>query len=151
MTLGTLNDPEWQRIWFAARQHGWNSLALVPSHRGIDVLAIAKALAAMGRAHGERPVAVIDATGVQLESVQEVIASLAALPDKGESALVPVDAIDENPSAVAIVQAASAALFVVRLGESLLGPANTTIALIGRHRFLGSIILDDTSRPVFSP
>ena len=150
MTPGTLNDPEWQRIWFAARQHGWNSLALVPSHRGIDVLAIAKALAATGRAHGERPVGVVDATGVQLENVQQVIATLAALPARGESALVPVDPIDDNPSAVAIVRAASAALFVVRLGESLLRPADTAIEVIGRHRFLGSIILDDASRPVLS-
>ena len=150
MTALPPTDPEWQRIWFSARQHGWNSLAIVPSHSGIDVLAIAKALAATGRAHGERPVGVINATGVQLENVQQVIATLGALPDRGESALVPVDPIDENPSAVAIVQAASAALLVVRLGESRLGPANLTLEMIGRNRFLGSVILDDASRPLFS-
>ena len=150
MTSVSTTDPEWQRIWFAARQHGWNSLALVPSHSGIDVLAIAKALAATGRAHGERPVGVINATGVQLENVQQVIATLGALPDRGESALVPVDPIDVNPSAVAIVQAASAALLVVRLGESLLSPTQAALDLVGRNRFLGSIVLDEASRPVRS-
>jgi len=148
VTLAPPTDPEWQRIWFTVRQHRWNSLALVPSHSAIDVLAIANSLAATGRAHGERPVGIINATGVQLENVQQVVATLGALPDRGESALVPVDPIDENPGAVAIVQAASAALLVVRLGESLVAPAQSTIALIGRGRFLGSIVLDDASRPV---
>jgi hypothetical protein len=135
-------DSEWQRIWFAIRQHTWSSLALVPSHAGIDVVKIAQTLVATGRLQGERPVGLVDATGVQLANVQQVIAELNAAGERGEHAIVPLDAIHDNPSTIAIAQAASIALLVVRLGESLLGPAQTTLDVVGRSRFIGSIVVD---------
>ena len=46
--------------------------------------------------------------------------------------IVPVDPIAENPSSVPIVQATSAALLVVRLGESLLASARSAIEVVGR-------------------
>jgi hypothetical protein len=135
-------DSELQRIWFAIRQHTWSSLALVPSHSGIDVVKIAHTLVATGRLQGERPVSLVDATGVQLENVQQLITEMTAVGERGEHAIVPVDPIHDNPSAIAIVQAASIALLVVRLGESLLGSAETTLDVVGRSRFIGSIVVD---------
>ncbi|MEO6236664.1 MAG: hypothetical protein ABIQ52_06660 [Vicinamibacterales bacterium] len=141
-------DNEWQRIWFSIRQQGWTSLALVPSHSGIDAVKVAEAFAATGRIQGERPVKVINATGVHLEGVQHLIESVAAAVGRGEWVIVPVDAIAENPSAIAIVQAASAALLLVRLGESLLASAQNAIEAVGRERFLGSVVLDESSNAV---
>lgn len=135
-------ENDWQRIWFSIRQHTWSSLALVPSHGGIDVVKVAQSLVATGRLQGERPVELIDATGVQLENVQQVIASVTAVAERGEHAIVPVDSIHDNPSTIAIVQAASMALLVVRLGESLLASAQTTLDVVGRPRFIGSIVVD---------
>jgi hypothetical protein len=62
--------------------------------------------------------------------------------------IVPVDAIAENPSAIALVQGTSAALLVLRLGESLLASAQGTLEAIGRKRFLGSVVLDGASNAV---
>lgn len=135
-------DNEWQRIWFSIRQHTWSSLALVPSHSGIDVVKVAQTLVATGRLQGERPVGLIDATGVQMSNIQQVIGSLGTVAERGEHAIVPVDAIQDNPSTIAIVQAASMALLVVRLGESLLASAQTTLDVVGRNRFIGSIVVD---------
>ena len=135
-------DNEWQRIWFAILQHTWSSLALVPTHSGIDVVKVAHTLVATGRLQGERPVGLVDATGIQLANVQQVISSLSAVADRGEHAIVPVDPIQDNPSTIAIVQAASMALLVVRLGESLLASAQTTLDVVGRNRFIGSIVVD---------
>ena len=55
--------------------------------------------------------------------------------------IVPVDPIAENPSSVPIVQATSAALLVVRLGDSLLASARSAIEVVGRAKFLGSIVV----------
>jgi hypothetical protein len=141
-------DNEWQRIWFSIRQQGWTSLALVPSHSGIDAVKVAEAFAETGRVQGERPVSVINATGVQLENVQQLIESVAATVNRGEWVIVPVDAIAENPSAIAIVQGTSAALLLIRLGESLIASAQNALDAVGREKFLGSVVLDEASNAV---
>jgi hypothetical protein len=148
--MSALQEPanEWQRIWFSIRQQGWNSLALVPSYSGIDAKKVANAFAATGRMQGERQVSVIDATGVHLDSVQQVVEAVAAAVARGEWVIVPVDAIDDNPSAIAIVQAASSALLLIRLGESRLNAAKNALEAVGRERFLGSVVLDESSNAV---
>jgi hypothetical protein len=141
------SDIDWQRLWFATRQSAWSSLAIIPSEPGVDVVQIAESLVATGRLHGERAVSLLDATGVHLEGVHQVTDALSTMTARGEWVIVPVGPIAENPSAVPIVQATSAALLVVRLGESLLASARTAIETVGRERFLGSIVLDGRNAP----
>jgi hypothetical protein len=137
-------DNDWQRIWFSTRQQHWQSLALIPSDPGVDVLRVAESLVAVGRLHGERPVTLMNATNVQLENVQHSIESIAAMTARGEWVIVAVDPVVENPSSVAIVRHTSAAVLVLRLGSSLLVSARAAIDVIGRERFLGSVVLDGT-------
>jgi hypothetical protein len=139
-------DSDWQRLWFATREHQWNSLAIIPGDSGIDVRRVAESLVETGRAHGERPVSLLNAIGVQLAGVHQFVDSIAAMTGRGDWVIVPVDPIADNPSAVPIVHAASAALLVVRLGESLLAPARATIEAIGREHFLGSVVLGEGGR-----
>lgn len=146
--MPTLPDNEWQRIWFSIRQQGWSSLTLVPTHASIDGQKVAEAFAATGRVQGERPVSVINGTGIHIEGVQQVIEAIEAAVSRGEWVIVPVDAIADNPSGIAIVQAASASLLLVRLGESLLTSAQNAIDAVGRERFLGSLVLDQSSNAV---
>lgn len=138
----TPTDNDWQRIWFSTRQQNWSSLAIIPSDPGVDVLRVAQALVAIGRLHGERPVNLLNATNVHLENVHHSIESIAGMTSRGEWVIVPVDPVVENPSSVAVVRATSAAVLVVRLGESLLGSSRTAIDIIGRERFLGTVVLD---------
>jgi hypothetical protein len=63
------------------------------------------------------------------------------MTSRGECVVVPVDPISENPSAIPVLQATSAGLLVVRLGESHLGSARNIIEIAGRERLLGSIVL----------
>lgn len=135
-------DVDWQRLWFAARQRAWSSLAIIPNEPGVDAHWIAESLVATGRVHGERPVSLLNAVGAQLDGVHQLIDALGTMTARGEWVIVPVDPIAQNPSAVPIVQATSAALLVVRLGESLLASARTAIETVGRERFLGSVVLD---------
>jgi hypothetical protein len=135
-------DSEWQRIWFAVRSQAWTSLALVPSNAGINATRVAESLTAMGRVHAERPVTLINATGVEIANVQAVIDAIGASVSRGERVIVAVASISEQPSTVAIAQSASASLLIVRLGESQLDAAQSALLAVGRDRFLGSIVLD---------
>jgi hypothetical protein len=132
---------DWQRLWFATRQKDWSSIAIIPSDASIDGHAIAESLASTGQVHGARAVTLLDARGVQLDTVHQFVDSLQAMTARGEWVIVPVDPVGDNPTAIPIVQATSGALLVVRLGESLLGAARTAVDTIGRDRFLGSIVV----------
>jgi hypothetical protein len=143
-----LPDDEWQRIWFSIRQLRWTSLALVPTHSSIDVAKVAEGFAETGRVQGERHVSVIDGTQVQLENVQHVIASVEAAVARGDWVIVPVDDIADNPSTIALVQGLSAALLLVRLGESLIAPSQNAIEAVGRDKLIGSVVVDESSRAV---
>ena len=133
-----------QQIWFSTRQQNWQSLALIPADAGIDVLGLAEALVAVGRLHEERPVNVLNATHLSPESVHYSIESIVKRTARGEWVIVAVDPVVEHSGSVAIAQATSAALLVVRLGESCLATAQTTIDLVGRERFLGRVVFDPT-------
>jgi hypothetical protein len=139
-------DIDWQRLWLATREHQWTSLAIIPSDSGIDCRGVAESLITTGRIHGERPVSLLSGVGVQLAGVSQILDSISAMTEHGDWVVVPVDPIADNPSTVPIVQATSAALLVVRLGESLLGSAHATIKAVGRERFLGSIVLGEGGR-----
>jgi hypothetical protein len=135
-------DTDWQRLWFSTRQKPWKSLALIPGDLGVDVGRVAEGLVTTGRLHGEKSVTLLDAKGVRLENVQQLIDTLAEMTGRGEWVIVPVDPIAKNPSAVPVVRAASGALLVVRLGESLLTSARSIIEIVGRDRLIGSIVLN---------
>ena len=75
-----------------------------------------------------------------------LIDELGVMTGRGDWVIVPVDAIEVNPSSVPIAQATSASLLVVRLGESMLASARNAIEVVGRERLLGSIVLGGRGR-----
>jgi hypothetical protein len=140
---GNISTPdfEWQRLWFATRAKAWSSLAIIPSDPGVDAHRVAEALVKTGRVHGERAVELLNAQGAQLASVHHLVDKLGQMTARGEWVVVPVDSITENPNAIPMVRAASAALLVVRLGESLLDASRAAIDVVGRDHFIGSVVL----------
>jgi hypothetical protein len=134
-------ENDWQRIWISTRQTNWSSLAIIPSDASVEVGGVAETLAETGRLYGERPVSLLNAKGTQLENIRQLLDTLNTMTGHGDWVIVEVDPIAENPSSVPIIQATSAALLVVRLGESLLSSARSAIEVIGRAQFLGSIVL----------
>lgn len=135
------SDADWQRIWFSTQQRSWRSLAIIPSDSGVEVDRVAEALVATGQMHGEKQVTLLSARGVQFTNVKRLIDALEEMTSRGECVVVPVDPISENPSAIPVLQATSAGLLVVRLGESHLSSARNIIEIAGRERLLGSIVL----------
>jgi hypothetical protein len=142
----TTPNSDWQRIWFSARHRDWSSLALVPSDGSVDVNRVADMLSMTGRLHAERPVSVVNATGVHLEAVQQIVDSIANITNHGERVIVPVDPVADNPAAIAVLRACSAAVLVVSLGQSLLAAAETTLEIVDREKFMGGIVLEQDGR-----
>jgi hypothetical protein len=138
---------DWELLWVATRQHDWTSLVLIPSDGGVDIKHVSESMVAAGRQHGEKPVSLLNAIGAQLTDVRQLVDKLNATTARGEWVIVAVDPIADNPSVVPLVRAASAALLVVRLGESLLASAQAAIDTVGRSRFLGSVVLDRRRAP----
>jgi len=99
-------ESDWQRLWFATRHKAWSSLAIIPSDPGVEAGSVAESLVATGRVHGERPVTLLNARGVTLSGVHQLIDAMGTMTGRGDWVIVPVDPIGENPSAVPIVQAA---------------------------------------------
>jgi hypothetical protein len=133
---------EWQRLWFSTRAKPWQSLAIIPSDAGVDAARVAEGLVATGQLHHEKSVTLLNAQGVRLDNVQQLIDKLGVMTGRGEWVIVAVDPIAENPSVVPVVRATSSALLVVRLGESLLNSARTVIDVVGHERLIGSIVLN---------
>ncbi len=138
---------DWERLWVATRQSDWTSLAVIPSETGVDIKQVAESMLAAGRLHGEKPVNLLNATGAQLTDVRQLVDKLAAMTGRGEWVIIAVDPIADNPSVMPLIRAASAALLVVRLGESFLASAQAAIDAVGRPRFLGSVVLDRKRAP----
>ena len=108
---------------------------------------MADSILAAGRQHGEKPVNLLNAIGSQLTDVRQLVDKLNAMTGRGEWVIIAVDPIADNPSVMPLIRAASAALLVVRLGESLLASAQEAIDAVGRPRFLGSVVLDRRKAP----
>ena len=83
----------------------------------------------------------MNAMGVQLGNVQETVDQITEATRRGDRVIVPVDPLADNPASIAIVRSSPAALLLVRLQESLLASAHTTIEMVGRDRLIGSIVV----------
>jgi hypothetical protein len=134
-------DPVWQRLWFTTLQSTWSSLIIVPSDPGIDTLRIAESLAAAGRQHAAHTVQIVNGVGVAVDTVESLVASVAAATGRGDTVLVPVDAIDENPSVTPLIRACHAVLLAVRIGESRVSSAKAVVEAAGGTRVIGCVVI----------
>ena len=134
-------DAQWQQLWFSAFRQPRSSVAIIPLEAGQDANQVAQALVAVGQQLSGSAVRFIDAVGAGLGDVQALVDETREMTNRGDSVVVAVDPIAQNPAAIPIVLATSGALLVVRIGASHFAQAQKTIETIGRDRLLGSVIL----------
>jgi hypothetical protein len=134
-------DAAWQRIWLAAQRSDWRSLAIVSGDKGRSTVGVAQMLLRVGWQHRGLPMGLADLCGVPLSHIDAAIAQVKAHVDNGDRVIVALGSIFENPTTVAIAQAADRALLCVTLGVTAMAGAEQTVEEIGRDRFIGTIIL----------
>jgi hypothetical protein len=134
-------DSAWQKIWLAAQLRDWKSLAIVPGDKGASVVAVAQALVEMGWQHRGLPIGLADLRHVPLSHVDAATTQIRTHVKNGDRVLIALGSVFENPTTVALAQAADCAILCVTLGVTGIASAEQTIAEIGRERFLGSLVL----------
>jgi hypothetical protein len=134
---------DWQQLWFAALQHPWSSLVIVPAQPNLSALPAARALVAVGRLYHQRSVHLLEAERTDPAATGFVISSAKNRVAAGEQVIIAVDSPLSHPVAIPLARAADAALLLVPLGRTRLSWARNTIDYIGRQHFIGSIALGD--------
>jgi len=126
---------EWQRLWFTLQSHQWTSLVVIGIDGAKDASQTAMRIAEVGNLDKRTPTRVISALGASLDAVAEVVDRLA----EPTLTLVTCDSPRANPAMLPIVQAASGAVLVVRLGETSLDAVRKTVESIGRDKVLATV------------
>lgn len=139
-------SPEAQQLWFMLAKRRWTSLALVPADEGVSTAALAASLAEVGRQLNEGAV-----TALQLPRLDYItasgIANAISAAGRGEGVpedlqvIIAIPPVISQPLAVAVAQAADAAVLCVQLGRTRLSAARRTMELVGRELWVGSILL----------
>jgi hypothetical protein len=132
---------EWQPLWLTLLTRPWNALAVIGSDTSTDVSRVAEILAAVGNRHGERSVRVVSALGATLPQVHGIVEQLSGASATGDLVLVPCDPLRANPAMLPILHATSGMVLVVRLGESRVASARTTVSTVGRDKVFATVAI----------
>lgn len=157
---GALPPRDLQELWFATRRRPWTSLCVVPAAPGMSVVPIARALAEVGQLVSRDPVRVIDAEGMDLAQIADIVLEMStagssvwtSIPRQGRRdvpsaardgtpLVLAIDSVVENPLVLPIPLAADVVLLCAELGASDLAAARHTVELIGRDRIVGIVLV----------
>jgi hypothetical protein len=165
-----LPSRELQELWFATRRKDWKSLVVVPAAAGLSAYPLAKALGEIGSIIRMSPVQVVNAEGMDLTRIAELVADITdeLSPQRASSVwtsgapgnngpsgwegsvqrsgqdraiIVASEPVVENPLALPLVLSADAVLLCMTLGDTAVASARHTIELVGRERIIGTALV----------
>ncbi len=143
--LRPVNNPDWERLWFALRRKDWRTLALVPAGPGVPAgftLDVAMQLVRVGELELGMPIVVVDASQVSLVHMSELTNELASVVRLGGIALLALAPVQENPTTLPLAQGADKALLCAPLNRVSVGDTKRTIEQIGAKSFIGSVAFE---------
>ena len=135
----TGEDTQWERLWFAALQSPWGSLAVIPATRGTSTAALARRLAEVAKVHRESEVHLLNAEGIRLADALWFVDGVNEHCAHGDRAILSLDSPLANNAAIPIARATDAVILVVTLGDTRFADAARTLDLVGRERFIGAV------------
>jgi Mrp family chromosome partitioning ATPase len=103
-------------------------------------LIVAVTLSRTGMVHLGRPVQVADATQVPLAQLARFLGEVQRFTNEGERLLIALPPIGSSPITTSIAQTVDAAVLCVLYERMSSSQAKKTIQMVGRARFLGSVI-----------
>lgn len=146
-----IDDVRLQSLWLSLQQRKWRSLALVSATRGTGTLAAANDLAKIAWWYTGQPTAVFDMRDLSLRLLDHQLRDMASQVEGAERVFIALRSTDENPTAVPLARAADACVLCVQLGKTEARSALKTLEAIGRHRFIGTILVNVTGEPPRPP
>ncbi|ACG74086.1 conserved hypothetical protein [Anaeromyxobacter sp. K] len=137
---------ECQQLWFMLAKTRWRSLALVPADEGGSTAALAASLAEVGRQLRDGAVTALNLPHLDYITASGIADAIAAA-GRGEGVppnlqiIVAIPPVLDDPLGVAVAHAVDAAVLCVEMGKARLKSARKTMELVGRERFVGSILM----------
>jgi hypothetical protein len=145
---GTLDQHRLLQLWLRLnRDRKLSSLVLVPAHPGGSAVPAARAIARAARIQGATGLQVIEAEGLRPGKAADIVRDMNAALEASGTVVVAVDSVLANPVSLEVAVAAREVVLCVALGSTDLASARRTIDLVGRERFVGSIVLGAVDRP----
>jgi hypothetical protein len=129
-----------ERSCVAVLRAGWSALTVVADDAAA-ARPLAAALVEVARTFRLGAVRALEADGAGAAEVAQLVDELAAARQAGGRALVTVDHPLVNPAGAPLLVAADAVVLAVRLGVSRFDAVRHSIALAGRERVLGCVIV----------
>jgi hypothetical protein len=147
-----VDDVRMQHLWLALQKRQWRSLAVVSASKGVGTLAAANALAKIAWWYTGVPTCVFDMRDLSLRLLEHQLRDMAGQLQGGERIFIALRSTSENPTAVPLAQAADAAVLCVELGKTDVKAAQRTLEAVGRHRFIGTLLVpkDDGLEKTFT-
>jgi hypothetical protein len=130
-----------QRTALAVLRAEWTTLALVSTEPGAPGRAVARTLVETARACRLRPVRDLNASGAAPAQLPQLLDELVAARGGEGRALVTVEDPRTSPASAPLLVAADAVVLLVRLGVSRLRSVEDVVALVGRDRVAGCVLL----------
>jgi hypothetical protein len=140
------DDVRMQQLWLALQKRQWRSLAVISANKGVDSLAAANRLAKIAWWYTGVPTCVFDMRDLSLRLLEHQLRDMAGQLQGGERIFIALRSTSENPTAAPLAQAADAAVLCVELGQTDVKAARRTIDVVGRERFIGTLLVPKDER-----
>ncbi len=134
-----------QHLWLAMQQRPWRSLALVSSGKNIETIDLADRFAKLAWWYGGQATCVFDLRDLGMRLVAHQVRDIARQVERGNRVFIALRSVAENPTTIPVAQSADAAILCVTLGKTEGAAAERGLMAIGRERFLGTILVNDSN------
>jgi hypothetical protein len=136
---------DWQRMWLHTQRLKWRTLALVPGDDQTSTLEVANLIARLAFDRGES-IRVADWRALRPRHVDALLDEARVDATQGARVVFATRSVSTNLSTVPIARAADCALLCVSLGSTSLASIKDTIEQVGREHFLGSLLVQASTR-----
>lgn len=135
-----------QHLWFSIGRHQWRSVVLVPCDPQFSPAVIVREVAEVGRRLLDVPASAIVPQPADYGAVAKMLASSRSDAGDGPRAhapqfIVAIQSVLLEPLGLAVAQAAEAVVLCVEIGNTRVSSVRKTIAVIGRERISGCVIV----------
>lgn len=137
------NDPSWQRLWLEVRSAEWRSVAIIPAEQGMSSIDVVYGLVSIGNQLVDAPVVVADLRQLPLRLLERAKAEVQRRMDDGETVVIALSSIDENPGSLHLARSADAIVVAVKLHSTPTRKIRDLLQKVGKKRVLGAVSLKE--------
>ena len=140
---------EYQELWFSISRRPWRSIVLVPVDATVSAVNIASALVDVARWLREAPVTLFTMSDpLDYVAANQIVGPIgphghgsSGLAAPNERVIVAVQPVSLEPLGLAVTRTADAVVLCIGKERSRLSAVRHTIALIGRERITGCVLI----------